>query len=116
MAGKSHPRREEFQSGNSRTGGRRSRARPFNADHYPLWRRRPLRLGRRKPAAHGLQKREVHGWRFQSMESSCVADGEIGKRLMRVILPTEGLVMAETALPHHLGDGPSDNEPARLDG
>src|SRR6266496_6760138 len=119
MEGRSHSWREKFQSRNSRVGDRRSRPRSFNADHYPLWRRWPLRSGRRKFAANGLQEREVNGRRIQSLEGRRLTCDKITKAWRRVEstaednseseLSADGLVMAEAPLPHELGDCQGDN-------
>src|SRR5437773_11144595 len=118
MEGRSHSWREKFQSRNSRVGDRRSRARSFNADHYPLWRRWPLRPGRRKFAANGLQERAINGRRLQSLEGRRLTCDKITRSSCHVQLSTDtnsestlstiGLVMDNASLPHELGDGPSE--------
>src|SRR6266480_785527 len=118
MGRRSHPRRKKFQSWNGRTGNRRTRARSINADHHSLRRRRSLGLGRRKFAANGLQKREINGRWLQSLEGGWLTCDKITRALRRVESPAEsrlsadGLVMAEAALPHELGDSPGASQPA----
>src|SRR5438132_7034681 len=121
MEGRSHSWREKFQSRNSRVGDRRSRARSFNADHYPLWRRWPLRPGRRKFAANGLQERAINGRRLQSLEGRSLTCDKITRAWWHFELTAEansesklstnGLVMAEAPLPHELGE---DRKSTRL--
>src|SRR5438067_6600593 len=108
MAGRPHPRRKKFQPRNGGTGDRGGRARPINANHHPLRRRRPLRSRCRKSSTSGLQKREVDGRRLQSLEDRRLACDKITRAWRRVEaiaesnsefkLSADCLVMAEAPL------------------